>query len=85
LLRLSRFHPVVRRARILLAPCADEGHLLGPRHVAWIAPVQNAVRVGLFVQPKSSPRGDQLFRHLLRFAFRSVAPDDLLWPRHSRG
>src|SRR5207302_9187495 len=80
LLALFWCHPVVGWAGVVFAPRADERHLLGPRYIARIATMQDTVWICPFVQVNRPPLSDQPFHHLLRFAFRSIAPDDLLRP-----
>src|SRR5437588_5802216 len=43
--------------------------------------MQDAVGIGIFVEANCAALGEQRFHHLLRFGFRSVAPDDPLRPR----
>ncbi len=64
---------------------ADEREVLGARHVARVAPVQVAIRIGFFIQPPGVAIGKHRLRQALTFGLRPVAPNDAGRPRHACG
>ncbi len=75
LLGLCRRHPVVGGPGIVAGAGADEGELLGAGHVARMAPVQVAVRIGARVRAASSvPSREHLLDQPVVLGLGAVAP-----------
>ena len=79
----GRRHPVIGWSSVVLLARADEGYVLGARHVVRVAAVQEAIRIGLGVQAQGRAIAEHLLHNFLLLLFRAVTPDDALRPRCS--
>src|SRR5262249_26021562 len=71
-----RFHPVIGRAGVPLAAGADESHLLDPRHVIGVGPVQVTVGPLGLVERDENPLLDRQLGERDALGLRTVAPVD---------
>ena len=75
---LARRHPVVGGAGLLLAPGADEGPVLHPRHVARMGARQEAVGAQFRVEADEGAALHHLVAQPVILGLRAVAPVDAL-------
>ncbi len=81
-LGLGRGHPVVGGAGVFLFTRADVRDFFRARHVARVAPVQEAIRIGLLVQRQRMAFAHHLLLHAGVFFLGPITPNNLFGAGH---